>query len=1454
MFHKMIRIFIFCISVAIAVQVSAQKKDDGHIQVVGGSQGTEFWIAIPANDFPQQPVTSLDVQIASAYSTEVTVYDAAGDQTYRRNIEPYVVRILNDTRGETNWSWEVREIERVVKKGIRITAPQPISVYVLNGKDFTSDGFLAIPTSAFGKKYIVTSYYDFAEYYQWPAGFVIVAKENGTVVNIKLRGTGKGYAKTMGGKQIGDEWQVSMEEGDVYCVTGDGTTRGLFDITGTEITSNKPIGMLSYHNRTTMPNLLVNGNGRDHMVEMTPPVETWGKKYVTVEYARNGSNPKAKGDVFRVISSQPNTTWTLKYYDKKTKKLLGQGGGKLMSAGDFADLAQATAPSVLTNGYSVWEADKPIFVMQYACSASFDGDDFHDPFMINVVPQEQFIPNTIFQSPTDPKYMVHKLNLIVWADTADPNYVDNLKSLEIDGKAVWNHPRAAAPTLLYNHMGNNLHWTQIDFNSEATAHHITTNGKIKFGGYIYGFGNVDSYGWPAASGFRPTTSVDTLPPLLTSTDLCGDFTYEATELRNIPDPPLATPRDTDQVETGVFSIDTVFGSNSTNYRLVYITADPPLPKDNSYKRFSFKWEVIDKSKDAYCEFDVTDWAGNFTRDTIQYFAPKLSFEPPILDFGKLRLGTNKTLQLTIRNTTGGNIELRRSRVLAGTYFSITANGIPPAVTLKDGETVTLDVTYQGTRETTNLLSDLDIDTIEISTECAPFRLPLVGVAAIPRIEVDNFNAGIVGVNEKVCKQPGITIKNPGSDTLVVTALTGYNGQNFTVSSPTTPPLPIRVAPKQEVVVTEICYERGSVGTDSIDVVFENNGDGPDSVSTWTGRTQEPGPRITGYNWLKRRVNTLHQALIEVRNSGNQAITLTDVTFMDGSKYWPAGSNDANFVFKINGLMQNGTPVTNPKVSVADVIQVLVEFRPADRQTYSQAIRPVWQESGIPDVSALLEGEGILPEITTQGASLLCLETPQGQPVSRNLVITNNGNMDLTVSVALAPGSDAAWSFATPPANPYTVSHIAGNNTLSIPVQYTRPSGYNGGSNLVVEVTHDAIPGNGTDSVLTTTAQTTERFDVASCAGPDIRVTDIDYGRQLANCDQPLMEFTISNTGGGVNRLEIRDLQLVDADAGVFQIVNILDASNVPVTLPFMIPAQSTYRVVVRFIPNEPNTAPWPDRSFSARIKVVNYEEGQNTEFNPDVYVQLRGIGYVVPFAFKLSNNRQGSVTDPNTDPSARFTVSASSSNWAGSGILSLTADVIYVTNSMAFTPGSITKLDLPGDWTVSDPVRTDINGTQSRLRFSLNGFTPLSADGNLFSFGTTLLLSEEFKQNQDLEVNLFRPCFITTTSGCSTEITNCALTKRVVSLSKNKHFVKPPSPNPVSSDVAVVEFGIGVTAPTTIELVNTAGQVVATLIRQSLEDGEYSLSIPVQSLSNGVYSLRIQSSDYAEAVPFVIAR
>lgn len=1455
-FNTVIRLLLFTLLVS-AVHTSAQTNKlqlENKVQVVGGSTGTEFWIAIPPNDFPAQPTTNLDVQIASAYDTEVEVLDAAAEKTIKRKIAANGITTLTDTKGETNWTWEVRESEMVVRKGIRLRSPKPISVYVLNGKYVTSDGFLAIPTSAFGKKYIATTYYDFREVLAWPAGFVIVAKDNGTIVNIKLRGTGDGFGKTAQGRRIGDEWQVSLEAGDVYAVYGDAMSRGVFDITGTEVTSNNPIGMLSAHWRTTMPNLLQNGNGRNHMVEMTPPVETWGKKYVTVEYNR-ASTGAGKGDVFRVISSEDNTTWTMKFYDKVTHKLLGQSGGKLSKAGDFADLAQATAPTVLTYGYSVWEANKPIFVMQYSCSANFDGDQLHDPFMINVVPEEQFITTTLFQSPTHPKFTTHKLNLIVWADTADPNYVDNLKSLAIDGKPVWNHPDAAAPTLLFNHMGSNLHWTTITFGPAAEAHRITGNGKVKFGGYIYGFGDVDAYGWPAASGFRPTTSFDTMPPLLTYTEKCGDYTFEATELRNIPNPPVTPPKDSDQVETGIAVIDTVMDEGSYNYQLVLLTADLPLPSpsEGSFKRFQFQWNVINKEKDAYCVFYVEDFAGNLTVDTIRYYAPKLVFEPPLVNFGKLRLGSKSQMDLKVTNVSGDTVSLERTRILKGGYFTVVGGALPPVVKLADGQSVVVRIEYDGSRETTNLLTDHDIDTIEISTECAPFKIGLEGVAAIPRIVVEDFDAGVVSIGERACKNGGLKIQNPGSDTLIISAISGYGGTNFSVSTPTVPPLPIAVAPKAEVFVTEICYQRSDVGSDSINVNFGNNGAGPDSVSQWTGETQTPGPRISGYDWQKRRVNTLHSAQVHVRNDGNQPLVIRAVTFADGTQYYPAGSNDANFVFKISGITQGGVPVTDKTLQNGESVDAMVEFRPAARQVYAEQIRPVWVEANVSVVTAMLEGEGIQPNIATTGASMTCPETPEGTPAVRNLVITNDGNMDLTCTIAFAAGSDPQWSWQTPPANPVVVPFTPGSNSVSIPVVFTRAVGNNAGSTLTIDIMHDAIPGNGTDSVIAGPVKATEQFSVGSCTGPDIAVTDIDYGRKLANCDMPVLEFTITNTGGGANGLEIRNLQVVDADAANFQIVNMLDANSLPLTLPFVVQPQQTVRIQVRFTPTDPSATPWADRTYNARIHVLNYEEGRPDELKQDVYASLAGVGYVIPHTFALTNNRPG-TTNPGIDPSIIFTVSGQSQDWNNAKLTSFTADVIYETASLAYTAGSVRRTGLPGDWTIADPVRTDIDGVHSRLRFTASGTTPVSANSSLFTFGGTLLLSANFDQTQNLEVDLLRPCLINTTTGCSTSIVNCALTKRVVDIGKASFSIKPPAPNPVASDVARIDFGIGYKANAVIEIVNVSGAVVATLINQQLAEGEYHIEFPVSSIGNGAFFIRLTCGDFSATEQFRVAR
>lgn len=1444
---------------------SAQRKlpTAEDILSVNGAQGKEFYIAIPPNEIGAYPVEGLEVYVASAFDTEVTVTDFSGNRTYKRKVKAGEIRTLSDKRGETNWTWELKDnSEMVEKKAIRLTAPQPISVYVINSKTFTSDGFLAIPTSAWGKEYISTSYYDFREFDNWAGGFVIIAKNDGTEVTINLRGVGEMDATTAGGRRIntGQPFTINMEQGDVYLVKGNGQTRGSFDLTGSQIVSNQPIGLISFHERTTMPNLLINGNGRNHLVEMTPPVSTWGKKYITLEYNRGASTTGGKGDVFRVVASQPNTKWTLKYYDKSTYQVLGQGGGVLNKAGEFADIIQSQAPAAITQGFSVWTADKPVFVMQYSCSSTWDGDPILDPYMINVVPEEQFIPNTIFQTPTLSQFVKHRLNLIVWADPTDPNYIDNLKSLEIDSIPVWSHPQAVAPRLLFTNMpGTNYHWCSIDFGTVATSHRIKGNGKVKFGGYIYGYGAVDAYGWPAASGFRPTATIDTMPPLIVADSNCGDYNFEATELRNIPDPPLAEPKDSDQVETGIAFIDTVAGSNSYNYRLIMITADD-LPREPSFKRFRYRWEVIDKSKDAWAEYFVQDWADNVTFDTVFYFADKLLFSPNPLKFGKLRLGDKKRMDITITNQSDGDVKLTESSMKVGSYFSIVTGALPPEVTLKKGQTHTFTIEYDGSRETQNVETDFDKDTLIVKTECGEFKVGMDGVAAIPCITVADFDAGTLALNEVGCAVPGLRITNPGSDTLIITAITGYNGTNFTVSNPTDPALPIRIAPKQFIDLKNICYSRADVGSDEINVTFSNNGSGganctADSISKWTGMTQSPGPFITGKNWLQRRVNTLHEGRGKVGNSGTQTLRLKDVTFADGTKYYPAGATEANYVFKIGRMLQGGNPVTDINLANNQEVDVEVYFRPAAVQVYNAVIQPVWDDFNGTNPTARLQGEGIIPAFESDGAAMTCSETPENQGASRDLVITNNGSMDLTItSIAPTAALPAGWAFTDP--SPITISFVPGNNVRRIPVTYTRPAGYNGASNVTFNITHDAVPGDGTDSVAFTPKVDQESFSVGSCSGPDIVVTNIDYGRQLANCDQPLLEFTITNTGGGLIPLEIRDIIPTGADAPAFTVVNIIGANGQPAATPFTIPAQQSARVQVRFTPTEPNAAPWTDRPYSAQFRIMNYVEGNPDELKPDTYVELDGIGFVIPITMNLTNSTNGNTVNPGVDdPLITFTVDATSTgSWPRAALTQFTATVTYETRALAFSQNSIQTTNLTNGWTIGNPVETKVDDTYSTWTFTANGPTPITGNGDLFTFKATLLLGPNFDTKQELAVDLLKQCLVPSTTGTGTEIVNCALTKRVVSVGSTQFSFRPVAPNPVVNSTAKIDFGIGIKAPATIEVVNMEGQVVSRLVDQVLDSGEYTLEFPTTNLGNGVYMLRITCSDYTETQRVVIAK
>ncbi|MBK6291844.1 MAG: T9SS type A sorting domain-containing protein [Ignavibacteria bacterium] len=576
---------------------------------VNGASGTEFWIAVPPSETEAHPTELLEVIVTSQQATMVEVYDASTGRTFVRQIADSGVIRLTNANGDVSWLSEIRESEQPTAKGIRLRSSYPISVFVLNSKQYTHDGYRAIPTQCWGKDYIAAAYYDYKEFAEWAGGFVVVARER-TTVTITLRGNGESEAKTFGGRRIntGIPYDVTLEAGEVYMVRGDGKTRGVFDLTGSSIRSDRPIGVLGFHMKTTMPNLLSEVGGRQHLVEMLPPVSAWGKTHATIEFTRRDSKGPGAGDVFRLVASEPNTRWSVRYYHRATKQLLGQSGGILLKAGDVADISQVSAPAQLTQGFSVWEAEKPVLLMQYACSWTWDRNSNLDPFMVLVPPTDRMVHSSEFVCSGNARFTEHLASLIIEADASSLSYEDDLESITLDGIPLWNHPHALIPALKFSRVTENLHFVVVRLADPDGRHVLRSNDRVRLSGYLVGSAADEAYGWPIAASFQPGMTDDASPPtFVIDTGECGDRAIEALDLGS--------------ASSGIAVVGIVPDSSSYNYFLEGAGTEPigRLPARNSIEAVL---RVVNKQRDAFCVFYAQDWADNIVIDSVRYVAPR----------------------------------------------------------------------------------------------------------------------------------------------------------------------------------------------------------------------------------------------------------------------------------------------------------------------------------------------------------------------------------------------------------------------------------------------------------------------------------------------------------------------------------------------------------------------------------------------------------------------------------------------------------------------------------------------------------------------------------------------------------------------------------------------------------------------------------------------------------------
>ena len=403
------------------------------------SKGTEFWLGFPAN-YPRPGITNQSnnyqqLLITSSYNTsgQVEIPGLGFSVSFSVNAN-------SSTVVQFPLLVEDYDSDVISDRGIQVTSLQDLTVYGLTKSVKTSGGFLALPTDILGKEYQVMSYRNNGAIIG--NEFLIVGTVDGTVVTITP-------TATVGPRIAGVPYNITIDEGQTYLLVDPNGVPS--DLTGTTISSTEPISVFGAHKAANIPR---GASEEDHIVEMLLPESAYGRSFLTVPLAT-----RTGGDFFRVIASEDSTEVSIDGVAQSP-----------MSANQFFEVNLLSASQITSN--------RPVMVMQYAASSSFDGA-LGDPLMMLVPPYEQYCSTYVTATPLT-GFSVNYLNI------SAPN--DAVGNITLDGNVI--------PAIDFTPIGSSgFSYARIPV-SPGT---YSLNSDYRFGCHVYGFNLFEGYGYPAGT-------------------------------------------------------------------------------------------------------------------------------------------------------------------------------------------------------------------------------------------------------------------------------------------------------------------------------------------------------------------------------------------------------------------------------------------------------------------------------------------------------------------------------------------------------------------------------------------------------------------------------------------------------------------------------------------------------------------------------------------------------------------------------------------------------------------------------------------------------------------------------------------------------------------------------------------------------------------------------------------
>lgn len=350
---------------------------------------------------------------------------------------------------------ETRGSETVGNNGLNVTSNAPVSVYIHQYHSARSEASVILPKESLGKEYYVLSYVGvYRNNTDYPSEFLIVGMEDETEVSITVSD------RTLRGKNAKTTFSVMLDAGETYQVQA---ARGIGDLTGSYIIADKKINVLAGNRWTDVP---VSCGARDNLLEQMPPVETWGRRFVTV------LSERVSFDLFRILASRDGTVVTVE----------GTGGTDThqMDAGEFVEYRKTESTFV--------SANHPIAVAQYLVGSECSGHSLGDPSMVMLNSIEQTrdtvtLYNSSFEAITE-----NFINIVT--RTADAQFV------------IFDGQNLADQGVNFTPVGADGRYAFTRLRVSAGAHTIISEGC----GVIataYGYGNVESYAYGGGASFNP---------------------------------------------------------------------------------------------------------------------------------------------------------------------------------------------------------------------------------------------------------------------------------------------------------------------------------------------------------------------------------------------------------------------------------------------------------------------------------------------------------------------------------------------------------------------------------------------------------------------------------------------------------------------------------------------------------------------------------------------------------------------------------------------------------------------------------------------------------------------------------------------------------------------------------------------------------------------------------------